>query len=162
MLPTCIQGRNIVTVVDNLQTTEMDIELMEAVTAAIESMPLVRETHVPIEITVENGVVTLNGVVLTGVMHRGVLYKASTTPGVKKVIDNLYQDPQIESEVSRALASDERLTAPPFVTVRSYRGDVTLSGKIASEEEREAVIAIATGVSGVRTILDDLSIAESP
>jgi osmotically-inducible protein OsmY len=148
-------------VVDNLQTVYTDLELLEAVTQAVESMPLVRETHVPVEITVESGVVTLNGVVMTGVMRRGVLYKASTTPGVQKVIDNLYEDPQIENAVAHALATDDSLKELPFVTVRSYRGNVTLSGKVTREKERAAVIAIASGVEGVRDVIDELTIAES-
>ena len=145
----------------DLQIPETDIELQEAVTGAINSMVMVRESHVPLEVSVKSGVVTLNGVVLTGVMRRGVLYKVTTTPGVHKVIDNLYEDPQIEGAVARALATDDSLKKqPPFVTVASYRGDVTLSGRVASDEERETIKAIASGVAGVRRVFDQLTIVE--
>ncbi|HEC24332.1 MAG TPA: BON domain-containing protein [Chloroflexi bacterium] len=136
-----------------------DILLYDRVKHAIESLPMVRETHVPIDIQIEDGVVTLSGIVLSPVMRRAVLYVTATTPGVRKVVDNLTDDSQIEMGVAQALASDSTLKERG-ISVSSYQGAVTLSGKVISEEERRAAIERASEVPGARMVIDRLIVAD--
>jgi osmotically-inducible protein OsmY len=139
------------------QQTLTDLDIYEAVVEAIESFNPIRETRVPVEVTVKDGVVTLEGIVFTDTMRRMILYAASTTAGVKKVIDRLYDDESLEIAVAQALAADPTLsTIPSPISVSSYAGAVTLHGKVSSKQERLAAIAVASQIPGVRTVIDRL------
>ncbi len=147
---------------ENLMVQEQqsltDLDIYEAVVDAIESFNPIRETRVPVEVNVKDGVVTLEGVVFTDTMRRMILYAASTTAGVKKVIDRLYDDESLEIAVAQALAVDPTLkTIPSPIGVSSYAGTVTLYGKVNSKQERVAAIAVASRVPGVRAVIDRLN-----
>ncbi len=139
------------------QQSLADLDIYEAVVEAIESFNPIRETRVPVEVTVKDGVVTLEGVVFTDTMRRMILYAASTTPGVRKVVDRLHDDKSLELAVAQALMADPTLrTSPSPIRVSSYAGTVTLYGKVNSKQERLAAIAVAARVPGVRTVIDRL------
>lgn len=140
-----------------IQLSDHDLEIYENVVAAIEDDTVVRESRVPIEVHVENGVVTLSGLVLSEVMRQRVLYAAATTPGVKKVIDHLYSDRQIEQDIARVLANDPLLRGTR-VEINSYQGTVTLYGVLESAEQKEAALKLAGGVPGVRRLHDLLEV----
>ncbi len=139
------------------QLSEHDLEIYENVTAAINNDTVVRESRVPIEVHVEDGIVTLSGIVLSEVMRQRVLFAAATTPGVKKVIDHLYSDRQIEQDIARALAEDPLLRGA-HVEISSYQGTVTLYGVLESTEQKEAALKLAGGVPGVRRLHDLLEV----
>ncbi len=140
-----------------IRQNEQDLEIYENVIAAIEDDTVVRESRVPIEVHVEEGVVTLSGIVLSEIMRQRVLYAAATTPGVKKVIDHLYSDTQIEQDVARAFAGDSLLRGV-HVEISSYQGTVTLHGMLESAEQKEAALKLAAGTPGVRRIHDLLEV----
>jgi osmotically-inducible protein OsmY len=139
------------------QISSKDLLLQERVTQAIHDLLMVRETRAPITTLAQDGVVTLQGNVLSEIMRRAVQYKAATTPGVTKVIDELYDDPSIELAVAAAL-SDGTLAGRAIITT-CYRGEVTLTGKVEGENERAAAIEIAAQVKGVRAVVDHLQVS---
>ena len=118
-------------------TKIVDLEIQDFVTEAIKDLVIVRESHPPLQVTVENGIVALEGVVLSNIIHSRVLHKAATTPGVQRVVDRLYEDSQLELAVTKGLAADATLKqAQPSVRVSSYRGDTTLAGTVRNDIER--------------------------
>jgi osmotically-inducible protein OsmY len=137
------------------QLSSKDRFLQERVMQAIQELVMVRETRAPITVLAQDGVVTLKGNVLSEIMRRAVQYKAATTFGVTKVIDELYDDPAIELAVAAALSPHEALGARPIITT-CYRGEVTLTGEVGSQDERTAAIETAAQVDGVRTVVDRL------
>lgn len=141
----------------DVQPSDRDMELKELVMEAIEDDNLVRETDVPVTVSVLDGVVTVGGVVLSKTMHDRVLYAAARTPGVKKVIDELIADPEIENAIAKLVAADPDLRTRMF-KVSSYMGRVTLFGGIASEEQRKPALALAASVPGVQGVMDALTV----
>lgn len=134
-----------------------DLLLQERVSQAIHDLVMVRETRAPITVLAQDGVVTLQGHMLSEIMRRAVQYKAATTPGVTKVIDEMYDDPSIELAVAAALAAHGTLAGRSIITT-CYRGEVTLTGEVEGEEERVAAIETAAGIEGVRTVVDHLQV----
>lgn len=139
---------------------ETDLYIYEAVRNALDGLTQVRETRAPLEITVENAVVTIDGAVFTEPMRRAVLFTASTVPGVRKVVDRLYDDEDLRIAVAQALAAAPELReAREPIGVASYQGAITLYGKVNTQEERRAATKLASGVRGVRRVLDNLVVS---
>lgn len=139
-----------------------DLDVQEAVLSALHRMDMARETDQPLVVAVEDGVVTLSGVVLTRIIHHAVLQTAATVPGVKRVIDNLYVDLDLEVAVSQALAMNpDTQSFQHEVSVSSYRGEIMLSGKLPSAEAVQAASAVAASVPGALSVVDRLTVAES-
>jgi hyperosmotically inducible protein len=136
----------------------IDDELQEAVTAAIGRDSVVRESRVPVEVSVEDGVVVVSGIASSETMRRRVLYAAATTPGVVRVIDRLTTDAEIEAAVAQALASDPAIR-DATIAVSSYLGVVTLYGAPGSEERKARALELARAVPGVRQV-DDMLVIE--
>lgn len=136
----------------------MDDELKETVIDAIERDSVVRESRVPVEVSVEDGVVAVSGIASSETMRRRVLYAAATTPGVVRVIDRLTTDAEIEAAVAQALASDPAIR-DARIAVSSYLGVVTLYGAPGSEEQKARALELARAVPGVRQV-DDMLVIE--
>jgi osmotically-inducible protein OsmY len=139
--------------------SEADMELEELVTEAIRRDTVIRETHMPIDVSVTDGVVTVSGVVLSRIMHDRVLFLAASVRGVKKVIDALYSDPEIEVAIAARIAEHKSFTNDQ-VDIASYHGRVTVAGEVDTEEERAEVVALAAAVPGVRQVIDRLELKE--
>ncbi|MGB4677312.1 MAG: BON domain-containing protein [Aggregatilineales bacterium] len=140
------------------QPSERDMELQEIVNERLESDSVVRELDIPLETEVLDGVVTVTGVARSRMTRERILYLVASTPGVKKVIDNLVTDPEIETEIARLVAADPSIR-PRLFKVSSYMARVTLYGEVESEEERQAILTLARSVAGVRDILDYLTVS---
>jgi osmotically-inducible protein OsmY len=139
-----------------------DLDLREAVLEAIESHDVVRESRTQVEVSVEDGVVTLGGVALTASMRRRILYAAATVPGVHKVIDRMYDDEELKVTVAQTLAADPALqNLPRPIGVTSYQGAITLYGRVASDEQQAAAVAAASQVAGVRRVTGNLTVLEA-
>jgi osmotically-inducible protein OsmY len=64
---------------------------------------------------------------------------------------------KVEQRVSRAgLGSQSR------ITVQVRNGDVTLSGTLQYDSQRRPVLHAASGVEGVRRIVDQMQVKEAP
>lgn len=135
----------------------LDEELHELVIEAIQDDIVVRESRVPIAVSVAQGVVTVAGVVLSNTMRDRVLYAAATVPGVVKVIDQLYTDPEIEKAVARLLSADPTIR-DELIEVHSYEGRVFLVGGVEDEAYRAAALVLAHTVPGVQDVVDRLSV----
>lgn len=138
------------------QPTAEDVDVFDAVTAVIEGDNVVRETDVPVTISVLGSVVTLRGLMRSRMMHERVLYLAARVPGVKKVIDEMISDPEIENLIARLIAADPELRPRP-ISVASYMGQVMLYGALENEAQREKLLALAASVQGVQNVTDNLT-----
>ena len=138
----------------NIEALEDEFDLYEAVVEAVDDLYTVRESGVNLDITLHNGVVTVSGIVLSPVMRQAVLYKIATVPGIRKVVDQLYDDQQIQMGVAAAIGDAE-------IFVRSYRGVVTLSGKVSGQEALSQAKAAAAGIAGVREVYSEVGISPS-
>lgn len=134
-----------------------DDRIYEEVVATIQNLNIVRETRPPIKATVTNGVVTLEGVVISQVMRRAVLWAASIVSGVQEVVDHLYDDSGLRVAVARGLATDPLLSERK-IFVTAYQGVITLSGEVESEDERQSAVATTAQVEGVRSVTPNLTI----
>jgi hyperosmotically inducible protein len=131
----------------------------EAALRAIHSLSVVRESRSPVEVSVEDGVVTLRGWVLSDVMRRVVIGAAEATPGARRVIvDQLYDDSNLRLAVGRALAAVPLLSRQSNIYVSCYQGMVTLAGQVSDEEERDVALQAAASVEGVRSVVERLSV----
>lgn len=135
-----------------------DDNLYEEIVAAIERLPFVRESRPQINITVEDGVVMVEGNVISEIIRQGLLWAASTASGVKEVVDKLHTDTELRVAVARALTADPALTKHR-IFVTTYQGIVTLAGKVSSKEERKNAVKMTSGVEGVRSVAATLIVA---
>ncbi|NDJ37012.1 MAG: BON domain-containing protein [Chloroflexi bacterium] len=136
-----------------------DNYIKEAVDEAIDDVELIRQGNPPITVSVQDGVVTLAGVVMSGQMHRLALMAAATREGVVKVIDGLYEDRDLEIAVAGRLAEDPAIDAlRPPILVSSYKGRVTLTGVIDSEEMAERALMVAAQTPGVLDVYSALKV----
>jgi len=67
-------------------------------------------------------------------------------------------DPKIAQNITQRL-SGSGIRAPSKVTVRSTKGEVTLSGTIQYEHQRSVALSAARGEPGVRRVVDNLRAA---
>lgn len=67
-------------------------------------------------------------------------------------------DGAITSTIKAALL-DNQHTSVMSINVESYKGTVQLSGFVASQQEKDAAGKVATGVNGVKKVINSLSIA---
>jgi osmotically-inducible protein OsmY len=139
------------------QLVDSDSLLRDSVLEAIEADSVLRESKVPLEVGVQDGVVTVSGHVMTETMRQRAVYAASTMPGVKKVIDAIGVDTEIASTIARDLARDPALK-DMWIEVSSHKGIVTLYGDVDSKEQRAAALAQAQATAGVHQVVDRLTV----
>ncbi len=66
-------------------------------------------------------------------------------------------DAAITALIRKRLAADRRVDAAA-IDVSTYRGTVTLYGRVASARARQAAIDVSRGVQGVRRVVSKLSL----
>ncbi|MGF1504070.1 MAG: BON domain-containing protein [Anaerolineae bacterium] len=136
-----------------------DNYIKEAVDEAIDDVELIRQGNPPITVSVQDGVVTLAGVVMSGQMHRLALMAAATREGFVMVSDGLYEDRDLEIAEAGRLAEDPAIDAlRPPILVSSYKGRVTLTGVIDSEEMAERALMVAAQTPGVLDVYSALKV----
>jgi hyperosmotically inducible periplasmic protein len=121
-------------------------------------------------IGVENGVVTLGGVAYGPMDKDSAISLVSNYPGVKDVIDNIEvaptspMDDRIRLATARAIYGATQLNryaidpAKP-IRITVVNGNVTLSGIVDSESDKEVANIRANGVPGVFKVINDLQVA---
>ncbi|KAA6465531.1 BON domain-containing protein [Acidobacteria bacterium AB60] len=123
-----------------------------------------------ISCNVQNGVVTLGGHARTDVDKDSALALASTTPGVKDVVDNIEVDPvsimddQTRIAVARAVygtpALQKYATDPARpIRISVQNGHVELAGVVDSEADKDMANIKANQVPGVFSVKNDLQVA---
>ncbi len=136
-----------------------------------------------VAVSIEDGVVTLSGTVLTYAEHLAAEEAAFRVAGVLNVANSIRVEPpgsQLVGAGVRGLVNDILVGRPSIApaTIRDeivralerraaraahrmeilvHDGEVTLSGGVDSRCEREAVIGAARGTRGVRSIHDRLT-----
>jgi osmotically-inducible protein OsmY len=131
-------------------STNLDIEA--EVTNAILQLDTLRPTPAKVKVSVTNGQVTLTGIVPSRMIAAEVERVARSVPGVAGVSNHLLDDGSLILLVARALAIDPRTRSiPPGYRVICIFGHVTLVGKFADEQIRDAAMEVAQSVSGVRS-----------
>jgi len=106
-----------------------------------------------INVAVSNGVVILNGYVMTGSIKARAEQAARKVPNVLGVENHLIPDEQVVIAVAQALARDAR-TREQRVYVSARNGFISLNGKVSSAAVRAAVEECAASVPVVRGVLN--------
>ncbi len=135
--------------------------------ASVLRADLDESTHVSadgIELAVVRGVVTLEGVVPDLLSAKRAVRIASSLRGVRSVIDRLIVEPGDVSDDELAESVDLALLLDPTtdaweIDVVAAGGRVRLEGVVESHAERELAETVATGVHGVRSVDNRLTVA---
>lgn len=117
-----------------------------------------------IVVTVADGVVTLTGVVPTAAEKIDAADDARTDPGVVDVVNHLtaaptegHSDTLIAADVRKKLIEDPVIDASK-IDVNVVNGTVFLHGTVATSYEAQCTVRDAWRVTGVRNVVDELSI----
>lgn len=122
---------------------------------------------------VKNGVVTLSGSTHNYPNRDAAVGIASTTPGVKEVIDNIQVDPvspmddRIRMEVARAIYSFpalQRYAINPAQPIRIavQNGNVALYGMVANSQDRQLAYMRARQVPGIFSVKNLIEVEGQP
>ncbi|MEG9438322.1 BON domain-containing protein, partial [Edaphobacter sp. HDX4] len=121
-------------------------------------------------IGVQNGVVTLGGVAYGPTDRDSAISLVSNFPGVKDVVDNIEvapvspMDDRIRLETARAVYGAPQLNkyaidpAKP-IRITVVNGNVTLSGMVDNQADKEVANIRANSVPGVFKVTDNLQVA---
>jgi osmotically-inducible protein OsmY len=123
-----------------------------------------RESDAIIEVTAEDGAVTLAGSVRTEAMKLIAAKLAGRVPGVRRPVDvdGLIPDSVLERRIAEALAADaEAALLTDAVVVKSILGTVFLAGTVAADEDRVRAIrdraeALVRDLPGVRQVINEI------
>ncbi|MFW5640976.1 MAG: BON domain-containing protein [Thermodesulfobacteriota bacterium] len=140
-----------------------DLAITDAVEDEIIIDPAVSTTG--IDVSTENGVVTLTGTVNNILAKKRAEKIAETVKGVRAVVNTINvvppvmrSDMEIRDDIKEALLVNPA-TESYEVTVNVEDNVVSLEGNVASWQERELAGKIARGVSGVREVNNDISVS---
>jgi osmotically-inducible protein OsmY len=134
-----------------------DLETQDLIAAALDRVTIINESDPRLDVVVEEGVVSIRGNVLTDTIRDAVMYTAARVPGVKKVIDRVMSDTEIEMTMAGKLAAEPVIKASWInLTASSYLGIVTLSGKVDSDAAKEAAGRVAGEMPGVSEVINAL------
>lgn len=119
-------------------------------------------------IGVDDGVATVGGTVRTPVDKESALSEVATTPGVKKVVDNIkvaptsFYDDQLRLEIARAIYRrlPPQYALDPQMPIRIVvvNGHVQLDGVVNSNVDRQIAEMQARSVPGVFSVTDNLAV----
>jgi osmotically-inducible protein OsmY len=160
----------VVSDVDVQATTVDDVTLAHDVAGRLAAYPSY-ETFDAVTVSVQDGVVTLDGRVTQAYKAAALMERASTVPGVRRVVDQIRvptvapsrSDAGLRQSIAAALYAD-----PAFAryAAGSYRpvhvvvddGRVRLVGVVPSLRERQRAEAIALSVPGATAVFNELTI----
>jgi osmotically-inducible protein OsmY len=113
----------------------------------------------PVRIQVSDGVVTLNGVVLTYPIESQAVDAARRVPGVKRVRNELLTDSDLEIRIAHALSTNARTHQSAFgIIVNAVNGLVSLVGHVPTAGIAQTAEAIAASVPGVHGVSNALQV----
>jgi osmotically-inducible protein OsmY len=127
-----------------------------------------------IDVTTENGAVTLTGRVANEEERARAEAVAAAVPDVRQVVNRIqvgggpsassgrslgerFDDEKIEVAVRLALSLNKDLGGTD-ITVQSFRREVTLGGEVASEAQRQQALQIARDTSSVTRVVDSIHV----
>ncbi|MDB5036935.1 MAG: transport-associated protein [Bacteriovoracaceae bacterium] len=135
-----------------------DEEIRNEVLREIRSIPQLRNST--IEVSVKNGVVTLDGKVDSLFEKRLARNAAERVLGIQAIVNELQvalseENQFSDAEIRRAIEESLKWNAsipPSQIQVSVESGWITLAGNVDWPSQREAVEAIAEGTRGVKGI----------
>jgi hyperosmotically inducible periplasmic protein len=143
-----------------------DRQLQRALEAVLAAVPGVAPAAVGAR--VERGVAYLVGHVQSAAQEEAALAAARGVSGLKDVVSQIAittgapGDPVgLTNRVAQALAQDDRINARPIAVEAGRDGTITLTGEVASAEERELARQIALAVPGVHQVVNRLDARSS-
>jgi len=130
-----------------------------------------------IDVSSENGVVTLTGRVSKEEERAQAESVAVAVPDVTRVVDQIqvgggpaassgrslgerFDDEKTEVGVRLALSLNKELRGTD-ITVQAYRSEVTLGGEVATEAQRQQALQIARDTSSVSRVIDNVRVRAS-
>lgn len=149
-----------------------DTKLTGQVKAALELSRSLRAY--PIDVTTENEVVILRGEVPSEDLRLAAERTASGVPDVKQVRNEIrtggnpapadgggrsvgesFDDRALEAKVMTAFSLNRQM-AGSDIKVSAFKRDVTLTGTVASDQQKQLAVAIAQDTAGVNTVRDQV------
>ncbi len=104
-----------------------------------------------IRVTVQDGVVTLEGATRAPATSRRLERAVAAVPGVVAVENHLHDDETLTHRVAAALAQDPAIRRA-HLRVASRLGEVSLAGTLPSAAESETATELAAAVAGVARV----------
>ena len=155
-------GVAIVTI-DNPPMNALSTALLDELEAEVDALDADDEVHArDVEVDVDDGAVTLRGLVEIASQRERAQRIAMAVPGVTSVVNQLrvwltVSADDVAERVTDAIGRDAIVGADAVaVTVRD--NDVTLSGTVGSVEHRDAARRAAEGAPGVAAVHDELTV----
>jgi osmotically-inducible protein OsmY len=147
-------------ILDRVRTRDdhrSDADIAAYIHKALRGYTPLYATAPPIQVEVEDGIVTLRGVVRGVALRHAAGRLAAEVVGAESVRNELLDDPTIERAVAQALATHPyaRLIINP-VLVKSYHGEVTLTGQVASQIQQMIAESVTRTVPGVSEVVNAL------
>jgi osmotically-inducible protein OsmY len=144
---------------DQVAATERsDQDIHQDVVRALWEIPTIRNTNPPLSIQVQNGIVTISGIVRSRIISQQIHAVAAGVDGVKQVHTDVENDASIELAVAQKLAADEHVRRwSSRIWVSAYHGDVRLEGQVPDSAIADRAIELAASVTGVREVFNDLT-----
>ncbi|MFN3504998.1 MAG: BON domain-containing protein [Caldimicrobium sp.] len=155
---TATDPRTIGTQVDDaVITTKIKVKLLED--------PITKARKIDVDTV--NGIVTLTGLVESQEEINRAVAIANSTPGVKKVVNNLkigqrgikgyITDKEITMKVKAKFLADPDIKAFS-IDVDTLNGVVTLTGIVEKEEQKKKAVELAKSVEGVKQIIVNIQV----
>ena len=132
--------------------TSTDLDLEAEVVRAIRGLDILRPTRAEVNVSVEDGRVTLTGIVPSIFAAVEAERAVLVLLGVRGVTNKLLDDGAITRRAAHALAADPRTRAIPLgYQVTCFFGHVSVVGHL-TEEQRQAVTEVCQPIEGVRGV----------
>ncbi len=142
------------------QVLRDDADILEDVTEALAAEGSLRPFRLAIEPRVHDGYVELHGYARTPGQKRLAEQAARSVPGVTGVRNLLYDDESLMYAVAQALTADP-VVRQAHLRVESRLGEITLTGELPSEADREKAIQLARDVPGVKVVRTCIAIRDA-
>lgn len=147
----------------NQTSADRDNQITEQVNQWLMSNNSLSDAAKNIRVSTSDGMVTLRGSVSDAQEKTRVMNHVKKIKGVKGVTDQLTsmnQDNQITEQVNQWLMSDNSLSAnAKNLQASTMDGVVTLSGTVASVQEKNKIMSYVKKMKGVKGITDQITIS---
>jgi osmotically-inducible protein OsmY len=139
-----------------------DAEIKENIQHALWKDDVIRALeYVEIDVRVQNGIVHLNGHIMSKTSLGRVESAIQTVPGILKIYNHLVLDDALTLDISTALGTLEHQYGCKFFTGASH-GVVSLNGTVGNEKEKLLAEQCAAGNPNVRGVINNIQVAGRP